>query len=359
MKGIFLLEDGQRFEGVFMGKPEERAGEIMLNTAVVGYQEMMTDPANAGKILVLTYPLIGNYGMADRFNESGRCWIAALVIKEESRIFSNWQAKSSFGDFLSSQGVVAMSEVDTRTLAVKIRDQGEMFGILCRHGADKEELLKRLKEYKGKARRDLIRQISVKQITEIDGKDSGPEIAILDLGVTNSFLRPLRSLAGKIRLLPHDTDAQAILSLRPQGLIISNGPEEDEVIPQVVETVRKLIGKIPLLGVSTGHQITCLALGGELKRMKVGHHGANYPVISPSSFQGDITVQNHSWVADEESLQGRSDVRITLRNLNDRSVEEIESASLRILSAQYYPISPGIDEIHPVFERFMRMVQDR
>ncbi|MDH7498765.1 MAG: carbamoyl phosphate synthase small subunit, partial [candidate division NC10 bacterium] len=243
-------------------------------------------------------------------------------------------------------------------LTVRIRDDGEMWGIVSGEEAGREELLKRVKDYNKKARKDFIRSISVKEISEIGGNGSGPKIAILDLGVTHRLLEPLRSLAGRIWLLPHTTEAEAILRLRPEGLILSNGPEEDEAIPQVVETVRKLIGKIPLLGISTGHQILCLALGGRLQRMKVGHHGANYPVISPSSFKGEITFQNHSWVADEESLRGRSEVQITLRNLNDQSVEELESRSLKLISIQYYPLNLGIGEPNPVFMRFLAMIAE-
>jgi len=327
---------------------------------VVGYQELMTDPANAGKILVLTYPLIGNYGIAHRFNESSKCWIEALIIKEQSRIYSNWQGEEAFGNFLNKQGVAAMSELDTRTLAVRIRDGGEMFGIVSTGGGDRRELLRRLEDSKGKARRDFISAISVKGISETDGNGAaGPNIAILDLGITHNLLKQLRDLGCKIVLFPYSTDAEAILTLRPDGLIVSNGPEEDEAISLIAKTVHRLLGKIPLLGISTGHQIICLALGGKLKKMKVGHHGANYPVISPSSFKGDITFQNHSWVADEENFKGRSDVEITLRNLNDQSIEEIESRTLNILSVQYYPISPGFGETNPVFNRFLRMIKER
>ena len=330
MKGILLLEDGQAFEGISIGVPGERVGEVVLQTAVVGYQEMMTDTTNAGRILVLTYPLIGNYGIAERFNESTRPWIGALIIKEESRIYSNWQAESSFGQFLKRHDLLAMSGVDTRTLAVRVRDRGEMLGIVSTNGDQPEELLKRLKDHGGRARKDFIARISVSRITEIAGNGSGPIIAILDLGIHHGFLRQLKNLRCRVRLLPYKTPPKEILDSKPDGLIVSNGPEEDEAIPGVVETIRSLLGNIPLLGISTGHQIICLALGGQVKKMKMGHHGANYPVISPCSFQGDISFQNHSWVVDEETLRGNTEVDITLSNLNDQSVEEkIGRASCR------------------------------
>lgn len=357
MKGILLLEDGSSFEGISIGVTGERIGEVILNTSIVGYQENMTDPANAGKILVLTYPLIGNYGVAKKFFESRRCWIEALVIKEKSALYSNWQAEDSFDVFLKREGVVAVSEVDTRTLAVKIRDRGEMFGVLSCNGVTKDELDKRLKGYKKQMKRDFIRNISVKEVTKSKENPSGPKIGILNIGILNSFLKQLSHLGCNITLLPYDTDAEKIQALNLDGLIISNGPEEDEAIPGIVEVVKKLIGTISLLGISAGHEIICRALGGTIKKMKVGHHGVNYPVRLPSSYKGDITVQNHSLVLDESSIEGRDDISITLRNVNDNSVEEMESTHLRFISTQYYPVSPGFDEVHDVFKRFLEMIR--
>ena len=363
MRGILVLEDGSYFEGVPIGVAGERIGEVVLNTAVVGYQEIMTDPANAGKILVFTYPLIGNYGVAKKFYESGRCWIETLVIKEESKMYSNWQAEDSFNNFLKKEHLVAISEVDTRTLAVKIRDRGQMLGIvstvvpLDRKEAKINDLLKKIKDYKKEMKKDFIRNISVKRITEIKGNPSGPKIVILDLGILNSFLKQLKSLGCNITLLPYNTDADKILGLNPDGLIISSGPEEDEAISKIVELVKRLVGKIPLLGISLGHEIICLALGGRLRKLKLGHRGVNYPVKSSSSYKGDITVQNHSFIVDEESIKGRNDINITLRNVNDDSIEEMESSPLRFISTQYYPVSPGFDEVNGVFKRFLELIK--
>lgn len=356
MKGILVLEDGSYFEGIPIGVAGERIGEVILNTAVIGYQEIMTDPANAGKILVLTYPLIGNYGVARKFSESKRCWIEALIIKEESKIPSNWQAEDTFNNFLKKERLVAISEVDTRTLAVKIRDSGEMWGIVSTKEVKNSDLLKRVRNYKRDAKGNFIRNISVEKITEIKGNPSGVKIAVLDLGLLNSFLKQLKNLGWNVTLLPYNTTADEILRLKPDGLIISNGPEEDEAISGIVEVVKKLIGEIPLLGISLGHEIISLALGGKLKKLKVGHHGLNYPVKSPNSYKGEITVQNHSFIVDEESIKGRDDIQITLRNVNDNSIEEMESEALRFISTQYYPVSPGFDEVNGVFKRFLDMI---
>ena len=365
MKAVLVLEDGSTFHGISAGVAGERVGEVILNTAVVGYQEIMTDPANAGKILVLTYPLIGNYGAAKKFNESGKCWLSALVIKEKSRMYSNWQAEDTFGSFLRKEGLAAISEVDTRTLAVKIRDSGQMLGIVSSKEMEKSALLRKLKDYRRKTKRDFIKDISVRRTKQIKGNPSGPRVAIIDLGILNSFLEQLKSLGCNLTLLPYNTDADKILRLNPDGLVISNGPEEDEAISKIVVVVQKLLGKIPILGISTGGEIIYLALGGKLKKMKTGHHGLNYPVRSPNSYKGDITVQNHSYALDESfyphlslpSIPQSPDIKITLRNVNDNSVEEVESLPLKFISAQYYPVSPGSGEVNEVFVRFLKMMK--
>ncbi len=357
MKAKLVLEDGSSFEGISIGSPGEKIGEVILNTAVVGYQEMITDPANAGKILVLTYPLIGNYGVAGKFNESKKCWIEGLIIKENSKMYSNWQAEGSLDDFLKKEKTVAISEIDTRTLAVKIRDSGEMLGIISTKDTSDAVLLKKLKD--NKAKKNFIKGISVEKITKNKDAGSGPDIAILDLGITNSVIKQLKTLECNITLLPYDTDADKILKSEFDALFISNGPEDDEAIPIITQTIKEMLGKIPVLGISTGHEIIALALGGKLKKMAMGHRGVNYPVKSSDSLKGEITVQNHSFIVDEDSIKNRKDVNITLRNLNDNSIEEMESKSLKFISTQYYPVSPGFDEVNNVFVRFLKMANKR
>lgn len=359
MKSGLMLENGSFYEGVPIGKKGDRAGEIIMNTAVVGYQEMMTDPANAGKILVFTYPLIGNYGISDNFYESSRCWLAGLIIKEPSRIYSNWQARGSFGDFLAKEEVIAVSEVDTRTLAVEIRDNGQMAGVISSTGAGSaKELLEKAKEYGRTGKIDFIKDISVKKVTEVAKSLPGPDIAVLDLGMQNSFIKQLKRLGCNITLFPYLADADGILSARPDGLILSNGPEDDRSAPQIVETVRKLTGKLPIMGISTGHEILGLACGAKLVKMKAGHRGVNYPIKGdePDSYTGDITVQNHSFVIDDETIKGKDDIAITARNINDHTIEAMESKNLKFISVQYYPASPGFDEVNKAFLRFLKMM---
>ncbi len=359
MKTLLVLEDGSSFEGVSAGASGERVGQVIIQTAVVGYQEIMTDPANAGRIVVLTYPLIGNYGTAAKFNESGKVWASAIVVREKSKIVSNFQAEESLERFARDGKAVIASEVDTRTLAVRIREKGEMLGILSTKSANKSDLMKKLKQEKKKFRKDFIRELSVKRITNIKGRPRAPKTGVLDLGVTNGFIKQLKTLGCPITLLPYNTPAERILAMRLDGLIISSGPEGDVAVPEVVKTVKALLGKTPMLGVSLGHEIIGLALGGKLKKMKIGHHGVNYPVRPPKSFKGEITVQNHSYIIDESSIRKRKEVKVTLRNVNDNSIEEMESRRLKFISTQYFPAGPGMGEVNDALYRFIQMTKKR
>lgn len=357
MNAILMLEDGSSFEGQSQGVPGERIAEVVLNTAVVGYQELMTDTTNAGKILVMTYPLIGNYGVGSKFYESDRCRVSGLVIKETSRIYSNWQAEGSFDSFLKKENVVAISGVDTRTLAVTIRDKGQMLGIIRTGKSSKADLAKRLKNHKKTFKADLIRDMSVKKAVEIRTSHLGPAITVLDIGSSNSFINKLKTLGCRLRIVPYNTPADEVLAGRPDGVVILNGPEGDLSLKLVADTVRSLLGKVPILGVAAGHEVIALALKCRLKRMSIGHHGVNYPVKTADSYKGEITTQNHSYVVDDTSLKGKKGVRVTLRNLNDNTIEEMESVKMRLISAQYYPSSPGFGEPNALFVRFLKMVK--
>jgi carbamoyl-phosphate synthase small subunit len=357
MKAILMLEDGKSFNAETANASSESIGEVIFNTAVVGYQEMMTDPANAGKILVLTYPLIGNYGCAPKFNESKKVWLSGLVIKEESRILSNWQAKESFADFVKRNNLFVINKVDTRTLAVHLRQKGSMLGIISASTFEAKELLTKIEAFRNKKTTSLLDKISVAKKIELGKKKKrGKKMAVLDLGATNSLIMQLEKLGFSLTLLPYNTKPQEILRLKPRGLVISNGPEEDAALLEVAENIKILLGKLPILGISSGHQVLCRSLGAKVTKMKLGHRGANYPLHNPASYKGEITVQNHSWVVDADSLAGTKEIKITGYNLNDRTVEEIESKRLRLLGVQYLPLSPGLEEVNPVFKRFLAMI---
>lgn len=356
MKAILMLEDGKSFVGQGLGREGEGVGEVIFNTAVVGYQEMITDPANAGKILVLTYPLIGNYGVAPKFNESKGVWLAGLVIKEKSRIYSNWQAKGSFDAFIKEHNLVTLGEVDTRTLSVHLRQKGSMLGVISTQTFETKELLEKIKAFQKKTAESILPKVSVSKPLHRGQEKARQKIAVLDLGITNSIIKQLETLGFSIILLPYNTPAPEILRLKPKGLIISHGPEEDPALKGVVSNIRPLIKRLPILGISTGHQVLAQGLGAKVTRLKLGHRGVNYPIHNPASYQGEITVQNHGFTVDVDSLNKIKDIKITGYNLNDRTVEEIESKKLKIIGIQYCPVSPGFNEVNDVFKRFKKML---
>ncbi len=359
MEAMLVLEDGTVFRGQSFGAEGERIGEVILNTAVVGYQEMVTDPANAGKILILTYPLIGNYGVSPRFNESKGVWLSGLVVREKSRTFSNWQARASFADFVKGYKLIAISDMDTRTLAVHLREKGEMRGVISTNGASAKSLLSKLAASRREKAKQCLPRISVARPIYIGDKKSKTRMAVLDLGITRGIISQLETLGLSIVILPYNTGPEEILRLKVKGLIISNGPEEDAGLKEAVDNVKALIKKLPLLGISTGHQVLARALGAKITKMKLGHHGANYPLRRTGSYKGEITFQNHSYVVDGRALGRIKDIKITAYNVNDHSVEEMESKKLKFLGVQYYPVSPGFNEVHPVFKKFLEVIGGR
>ena len=349
MKATLVLEDGVSLSAEACGGSGERIGRLLLNTAVVGYQEMLTDPANAGRILLLTYPLIGNYGTAEKFNQSGKTWAAGLAVKEISRIFSNWQAQESLPDFARRNDVCVLSQIDTRTLAVHLRQKGEMLAIFSTKTSSVKDLAARLQAYKERPPVSLLPQISMRGAdTPVSAK--GIKTVVLDLGVTKSLLSGLAENGFKVVLAGYDTPAEHILKLRPKAVIVSGGPEEDPGLDIAMQAVKELAGKVPLLGVATGHQVLARALGAQVAPMKLGHHGVNYPVQHAPSRISAITVQNHSLSVDPDSLSSLKGIRVTGYNLNDRTVEEIESATLRCLGVQYEP-TPA------VYARFKKLIE--
>lgn len=349
MKAQLVLEDGTSLSGLACGPAAERIGRLVMNTAVVGYQEMLTDPANAGRILLLTYPLIGNYGTAERFNQSGRAWAAGLAVKEVSRIYSNWQAQQSLPAFALEKDVPVLSQIDTRTLAVHLRQKGEMLAILSTCGSSARELQAKLKAYKTQARESLLPQISVRGTAKPQSA-KGIKTVVLDLGATRAFVSGLTHQGFCCALAGYDTSAEQVLKLRPKAVVVSGGPEEDPGLEIAVKTVAALAGRVPLLGVATGHQVLARALGCRVSQMKLGHHGVNYPVHHAPSKSSAITVQNHSLVVDTASVCAVKGLRVTGYNLNDRTVEEIESARLRCLGVQY---DPGA----AVYARFKKLIE--
>jgi carbamoyl-phosphate synthase small subunit len=275
------------------------------------------------------------------------------VIKEKSHIHSNWQAKSSFDDFIEEHKLLTLMGIDTRTLAVHLRNKGQMLGIISTQVSELKELLKKIQEFRQQPIKTILPEISVKKPLPLS---KGRKIAVLDLGVTQGLIKQLENLGLSLILLPYNISAKEILRLKPRGLIISNGPEEDGGLKEVIANVKGLLGKLPILGISTGHQVLAAALGAKVVKMKLGHRGVNYPVYNPKSYKGEITVQNHSWVVDTDSLSKIKGLNLTAYNLNDRSIEEMESKKLKLMSIQYYPSIPGFNEVNPALKKFSKML---
>jgi len=349
-KVILALEKGGRiYEGVSCGVSGEKTGWVSFYTGVVGYQEVITTPANTGKIILMTYPLIGNYGVAKKFRESKHSLISGLIIKENTRITSNWQAEKDFFDFLKDEKILAMQGVDTRAIMLELRQDAEQWGIISTKDFNPQSLRRKIKLAK-KAKTNFINKISTKRVVKISGR--GKTIGIIDIGVTNSLINQLHSLNCKNILIPYKTSTKNILALAARGIIISDGPEIDKGSNIVVNSVKELLGKIPILGIGAGCQILAVALGAKIKKMHIGHHGVNYPVLKPNSLKGKITVQNHSYVIDEVSLDGKG-TQVTWRNINDKSIEGIRNSILKAFGYQFYPASPGMGEVNSVLKEFI------
>jgi len=259
---------------------------------------------------------------------------------------------------LQENHLLTVKGVDTRTLAVHLRQKGEMLGIISTNTFEPKELMAKIEAWRKKPASSLLPKISVSHPVELgQKKTSGKRIAVLDLGITQGILRQLERLGLTVTLLSYKTSAQEILKLKPRGLIISNGPEEDLGLEEVVANIRSLIKRLPILGISTGHQVLARALGAQVVKMKLGHRGVNYPIHNPSSYKGEITFQNHGYAVEVNSLNKIKGIKITGYNLNDRSIEEMESKSLKLMGVQYYPASPGFQEVNGVFIKFMQMLK--
>jgi carbamoyl-phosphate synthase small subunit len=354
MKAILCLEDGKCFNGE-SDLSAECLGEVIINTAVVGYQEMITDPANAEKILVFTYPLIGNYGCAPKFSESKKIWVNGLVMKEKSKIYSNWQAKSSLDDFLKAYKKPAIYNLDTRTLTVHLREKGPLVGIISTQEFDSRKLLDKINKYKHLPVRSLLPEISVKNLRSL-GKAKGKKVAVLDLGLTSGLIKQLETLGFSLAVFPYNASAKQILAIKPKGLVLSSGPENDCDLGMVAQNIKPLIGRLPILGVATGCQVVASSLGAQLTRLKFGHRGVNYPIARPGTFKGEITVQNHEYAIDNNSLRKIKEIKVTAYNLNDHTIEEIESKKLKIIAVAYNPVSAGFDQVNTILIKFNKLI---
>ena len=369
---ILALEDGTVFEGRGFGARRDAAGEVVFNTAITGYQEIFTDPSYAGQIVVLTYPEIGNYGANDSDNESVRPFIEGLIVRQWSSIVSNWRSEESAEKFLADAGVPVAAEIDTRALVRHLRTRGVMRGVLSAGTASADELIERARAIPSMAGLDLATRVSTKSNYAWDRpvercSPSDPleaaataccHVVAFDYGIKRNILRRLVQVGARVTVVPAQTSAEDVLSLKPDGIFLSNGPGDPEPLEFQSAQVRKLIGKKPIFGICLGQQILGLAMGGKTYKLKFGHRGANHPVLNRITNRVEITSHNHGFAVDPDSLN-LNEIELTHVNLNDQTLEGFRHRKDPVFCVQYHPeASPGPHDSHYLFQDFMKMMQD-
>lgn len=354
MRGYLALEDGTVFQGEAFGCEGTQTGEVVFNTGMTGYQQILTDPSYCGQIVVLTYPLIGNYGTNNDDFESIRPWVRGFVVKELCDYPSNWRHAMKLDDFCKKYGIPGVAGIDTRALTRRLRNYGTMRGIIACGEHDPEELVKAAKSTPSISEQDLVRVVSTRQL-EVWGEGS-TRIVGVDFGVKRSIIHSLVRRNCTVYLVPAWTTAEEILSYKPHGVLLSNGPGDPKCVMYAVENVRRLIGKVPIMGICLGHQIMALALGGDTYKLKFGHRGSNHPVKDCETGKVYITSQNHGFAVDEKSLP-QGEVEVSHRNLNDGTVEGLRHLRLPIFTVQFHPEgAPGPMDSGILFDRFLNML---
>lgn len=350
MDMVLVLEDGAVFRGVSFGAAGEACGWVHDDHRVVGYQEILTDPDNAGCLINMTYPLIGNYGTNGEDSESGRLQAGALIIKEKSRIVSNWRATDTLENMMQAGGVIGMEKVDTRSLSLYIRDHGEMKGIIGTSATPMRTLMDRLKKW----REPKIGTDKLKPKAFAGQGDY--QVALYDLGVKKSTLDQLKQCGCEVVEVKPSISWEDIRALNPDGLVVSSGPGDPHQLGAVAAEIGKAIGQVPILGIALGAQLICLAAGGDVQRMKVGHHGGNYAVRDIDGKAVAITAQNHSFVM-AAGAAFRKEFKVSHTNVNDGTVEGISSVKFSVLGVQFIPLPDEEGGPNAVFGRFVRTMK--
>ena len=358
MDAILALEDGTIFRGKSFGSTGERYGEVVFNTSMAGYQEIITDPSYKGQIVTMTYPLIGNYGINKEDAESRQPFVEGFVVKECSKIASNWRKEKPLDEYLKEHGIVGIEGIDTRELTLHIREAGAMKAVLSTLDADEEGLIKKAKVSPGLLGVDLVKEVtSSNQYLWPKSAKNKYKVVVLDCGVKYNILNELLKHDCQVMVVPAHTVPHEILKMKPRGVLLSNGPGDPAAVDYVIETTRSLIGKVPIFGICLGHQMLGLALGGKTYKLKFGHHGANHPVKELKTGRVSITAQNHGFCVEIDSLNNK-DVEITHINLNDHTLEGMRHKKLPVFSVQFHPeASPGPHDAEYLFAQFIDMMK--
>jgi carbamoyl-phosphate synthase small subunit len=368
-KAILALADGRVFEGESFGARGEAVGEVVFNTAMTGYQEVLTDPSYKGQIVCMTAVHIGNTGVNEEDVESHQPWVEGFVVREASAVASSWRATASLDAYLARHRIVGIQEIDTRALTRHLRDQGAQEGILSTEDLDPRSLVARARAVPGLVGRDLVKEVTCTASYEWTesvwrlGEGYGPppparvHVAAYDSGIKRNILRQLVSLGCRVTVLPAFASADEVLALRPDGLFLANGPGDPEAVPYLVQAVRQLVPRLPTFGICLGHQILALALGARTYKLPFGHHGANHPVKDLATARVQITSQNHGFAVDVDSCADHR-LDVTHVNLNDGTCEGLRHREWPVFSVQYHPeASPGPHDAHYLFRRFTELLR--
>ena len=355
MKAYLILEDGTVFEGTSIGSSREVISEIVFNTSMTGYLEVLTDPSYAGQAVVMTYPLIGNYGICREDMESRQAWPDGYIVRELSRIPSNFRSGDTIEHFLKEQDIPGISGIDTRALTKILREKGTMNGMITTNGEyDLEEVKERIRQYTVKG---VVLKTSVKKPYVLPG--NGKKVALLDCGAKDNIARNLNQRGCEVTVYPADTPAEEILKTNPDGIMLSNGPGDPAENVGIIEEVRKLYeSSVPIFAICLGHQLMALATGARTYKLKYGHRGGNHPVKDLETGRVYITSQNHGYAVDEESLDPSVAVPAFV-NVNDKTNEGLKYVGKNIFTVQYHPEAcPGPLDSGYLFDRFMRMMEE-
>lgn len=369
MKAVLALADGRVFYGQSLGATGEISGEVVFNTSMSGYQEILTDPSYRGEIVTMTYPLIGNYGINSEDVESSRPHLAGFIVKEACDIPSNWRSEMSLDAYLKKNNIIGLAGIDTRALVRHIRDKGAQTGIISTVDLDAESLVVKAKAAPSIVGQDLVHEVTCEERYDwnegVWGLEDGYEqvqgpakfkVVAYDFGIKRNILRNLVSKGCAVTVVPAKTPAEEVLAMQPDGVFLSNGPGDPEPITYAQENIRKLLGKVPLFGICLGHQLLSIALGGKTYKLKFGHRGGNQPVRRGQGHNVEITSQNHGFAVDAASLQ--DDAVVTHINLNDNTVEGLQHKTLPAFSVQYHPeASPGPHDANYLFGEFIKMME--
>ncbi|MFC5403085.1 carbamoyl phosphate synthase small subunit [Cohnella soli] len=354
MQARLLLEDGTLFTGQSFGAEGGSVGEVVFNTGITGYQEVLSDPSYCGQIVTMTYPLIGNYGINRDDFESIRPYIHGFVVRRHEAVPSNWRAQYTIDQLLKEYGIVGISDIDTRMLTRILRQHGTMKGLLTTGSERIEELKERLDA--SSLLRDQVARTSTKSLFSSPGEKE--RIVLIDYGAKSGILRELTKRGCDVVVVPQDATAEEIRKLSPDGIQLSNGPGDPKDVPHAVNTIRELIGEFPIFGICLGHQLFALACGADTGKLKFGHRGGNHPVKELESGRCFITSQNHGYTVVEESIAG-TELEVTHINNNDKTIEGLKHKKHPAFTVQYHPeAAPGPYDNSYLFDRFLQMIRD-